>query len=350
MGPISEAIKEFDMTDTYYQILQDTEDDDAEISDDVTIVDITELYSRRDLAKTLSNIMALKPKVVGVDVVFEGLKEDTIGDEMIAKVALEHENIVFSEKLLNYQNDSIGFSDMVHSFFAEKSGLVNEGITNMPRNLYGGIKRKMQLGWKVQGEIVPSFITMVTAMCQDTDSVKAEEKELKINFVPKRFPVVLPDSVMSHPELIKGRVVLFGTMKDEYDMHYTPLGKMPGTVLLAYAIDTVLKKSEVKEIGGWMMALLSMMLVLLTHWTFAKYKVFAGERKNRFVRFVMSTTLIKSYITFIWIAFCMWMAFMLFYMYDIQLDLGWALSAIALLALSESIYDEIKQAINDRKI
>jgi len=349
MGPISEAIKEFEMTDTYYQILQDTEEGDGEESDDVTIVDITELYSRRELAQALSNIMAHKPKVVGVDVVFEGLKEDTLGDEMIEEVALKYDNIVFSEKLLEYKDEATGFTGMVHSFFAEERGTVNEGITNLPRNLYGGIKRKMQMGWKVQGEMIPSFISMVTSVYQGSDSIVAEEKSLNINFVPRHFPVLLPDSVAAHPELIKNRVVLFGTMKDEYDMHYTPLGKMPGTQLLAYAIDTVLKQSEVKKIGEWLMALLSFLLVILTQNAFARYKAYAIERKNRFVRFVMSMTLIKSYLTFIWIALWMWVTFMVFYLYDIQIDIGWALSAIALLALAESIYDEVKHAIDNRR-
>ncbi len=350
MGPISEAIKEFEMTDTYYQILQDTDDeDDAEVSDAITIVDITELYSRRELAQTLDNIMEQHPKVVGVDVVFEGLKEDTVGDRMMAEVALTHDNIVFSEKLLDYKDENTGFTDMVHSFFAEEPGTVNEGITNMPRNLYGGIKRKMQMGWKVQGEMIPSFISMVSAMYQGSDSIVTADKTLNINFVPKHFPILLPDSVAAHPELIKGRAILFGTMKDEYDMHYTPLGKMPGTQLLAYAIDTVIKRSEVKEVNGWLMALLSFLLVLLTQYSFARYKTFAAGRKNRFARFVMSMTLIKSYLTFIWIALWMWVAFMIFYLYDIQVDIGWALSAIAFLALAESIYDEVKQAINNRK-
>ena len=164
MGPIAEAIKEFEMTDVYCQILQDTNGDDEEVSDDITIVDMSELYTRRDLAKALQDIESQQPKVIGVDVVFEGLKEDSIGDEMIAEVALSNDNIVFSYKLLDYVNDSVGHATTVHSFFAVEEGAVNEGFTNMPRNLYGGIKRKLSLGERAEGKTVPSFITMTAAM------------------------------------------------------------------------------------------------------------------------------------------------------------------------------------------
>ena len=218
MGPIAEAIKEFEMTDVYCQILQDTNDDDEEVSDDITIVDMSELYSRRDLAKALVDIEKQNPKVIGVDIVFEGLKEDSVGDEMLTRIALENTKIVFSYKLLDYVNDSIGHADTVHSFFVDESDSINEGYTNMPRNLYGGIKRKLSLGEKVEGRLMPSFITKVSAMYEGRQVKDVSKKTININYIPKRFRVVEADSISVHPEWIKDKLVLFGAMKDEYDM------------------------------------------------------------------------------------------------------------------------------------
>ena len=347
--PIAEAIKEFEMTDVYCQILQDTNGDDKEVSEDITIVDMSELYSRRDLAKTLAEIEELNPKVIGVDVVFEGLKEDSVGDEMLTKIALENKNIVFSYKLLDYVNDSIGHADTVHSFFIGEDDTINEGYTNMPRNLYGGIKRKFSLGEKVEGSLMPSFISMITAMYEGHQVKNVSEKTLNINYIPKRFRIVKADSICVHPERIKGKLVLFGAMKDEYDMHYTPLGKMAGVELLGYAIETLLQRSEVQEVGGWLTFFISFLLVLLTQVVFASYTSFARKRKGRVVRFLMSATFMRSYLMFIWIALWMWLAFILFYLYDIWLDVGWALSAIAFLLLAQSIYDEFKEAIKTKK-
>ena len=349
MGPIAEAIKEFEMTDVYCQILQDTNDDDEEVSDDITIVDMSELYSRRDLAKALVDIEKQNPKVIGVDIVFEGLKEDSVGDEMSTRIALENTNIVFSYKLLDYVNDSIGHADTVHSFFVDESDSINEGYTNMPRNLYGGIKRKLSLGEKVEGRLMPSFITKVSAMYEGRQVKDVSKKTININYIPKRFRVVEADSISVHPEWIKDKLVLFGAMKDEYDMHYTPLGKMAGVELLGYSIETLLQKTEVEEVCGWLMIAISFLLVLLTQVVFSLYTSFARKRKNRVARFLMSATFMRSYLMFIWIALWMWVAFILFYLYDIWLDLGWALSAIAFLLLAQSIYDEIRDAIKTKE-
>ena len=349
MGPIAEAIKEFEMTDVYCQILQDTNDDDEEVSDDITIVDMSELYSRRDLAKALVDIEKQNPKVIGVDIVFEGLKEDSVGDEMLTRIALENTNIVFSYKLLDYVNDSIGHADTVHSFFVDESDSINEGYTNMPRNLYGGIKRKLSLGEKVEGRLMPSFIAKVSAMYEGRQVKDVSKKTININYIPKRFRVVEADSISVHPEWIKDKLVLFGAMKDEYDMHYTPLGKMAGVELLGYSIETLLQKTEVEEVCGWLMIAISFLLVLLTQVVFSLYTSFARKRKNRVARFLMSATFMRSYLMFIWIALWMWVAFILFYLYDIWLDLGWALSAIAFLLLAQSIYDEFREAIKTKE-
>ena len=349
MGPIAEAIKEFEMTDVYCQILQDTNDADEEVSDDITIVDMSELYSRRDLAKALVDIEKQNPKVIGVDIVFEGLKEDSVGDEMLTRIALENTNIVFSYKLLDYVNDSIGHADTVHSFFVDESDSINEGYTNMPRNLYGGIKRKLSLGEKVEGRLMPSFIAKVSAMYEGRQVKDVSKKTININYIPKRFRVVEADSISVHPEWIKDKLVLFGAMKDEYDMHYTPLGKMAGVELLGYSIETLLQKTEVEEVCGWLMIAISFLLVLLTQVVFSLYTSFARKRKNRVARFLMSATFMRSYLMFIWIALWMWVAFILFYLYDIWLDLGWALSAIAFLLLAQSIYDEFRDAIKTKE-
>lgn len=351
LGPIAEAIKEFEMTDVYCQILQDTNDEE-DVSDVVTIVDMSDLFSRRDIATALEKIEEQSPRVLCVDVVFEGLKEDSIGDEMITKVATNHQNVMFSYKLHDYENDSLGHTTTVHSFFAEE-GLVIEGFTNMPRNLYGGIKRIFPMGEKVDGKLVSSFVAVAAEMYANEGKMadcQPSDKKVKINFIPKHYRVVEPDSIDRHPEWLKDKLVLFGAMRDENDMHYTPLGKMAGTELLGYAIETLLEKGEIKEVKGWVMAVISFLLVLLTQVVFSVYTHYAKKRKNRIMRFLMSATFMRSYLMFIWIAFWMWVAFILFYLYDIALDMGWALSAIAFLLLAQSIYDEFMDAIKTKKL
>lgn len=344
LSPIAQVVKDFEMTDIYYQILQDT--DDGEVSEDVTIVDMSELYSRRELADAIDAIEAQNPRTIGVDVVFEGLKEDSVGDDRMREVAGHYRNIVFSYKLLDYQNDSIGYGEAVHSFFADNS--VAEGFTNMQRNLYGGVKRVLSLGRKHQGETVPSFIVGVVNHYTTQEPITAEERDLNINFIPRRFRVLQPDAIALHPDWIKGKLVLFGAMKDEQDMHYTPLGKMAGVELLAYSAETLLEQSEVIHLNGWLTAVVSFLLVLLTQVVFAAYKEFAKGRKNRLLRFLMGASFVRSILMFLWMAVWMWVTFILFCKYDVSLNLGWALSAMAFLALAQSVFEECKTAYNNK--
>lgn len=344
LNPIAQVVEDFEMTDIYYQILQDT--DEVEVDDEVTIVDMSELYSRRELAATLHDIEAMKPKVVGVDIVFEGLKEDSVGDEMMREVASKYNNMVYSYKLLDYVNDSTGYADAVHSFFAAEG--TNEGFTNMQRNLYGGMKRQLSLGQKHLGKVVPSFITQVVNGLESTRTLSAEERELNINFTPKRFRTIEPDSICQHPEWITDKVVLFGATKDEQDMHYTPLGKMAGVELLAYSVTTLLEQSEVWTPGIWLTVLLSFSLVLLTEILSSAYKTFAKGRRSRLLRFVMSMSFVWSILLFFWMSFWVWVAFILFCKCGVSLNLGWVLSAMAMLVLAENIYNECSTAIKEK--
>lgn len=75
-NPIAEILDDYSFTDFYYKLqagagVQDT-------SRIVTIVDMTELRKRRDFADLFMEVNALKPKAVGVDVVFEGYKEEDL--------------------------------------------------------------------------------------------------------------------------------------------------------------------------------------------------------------------------------------------------------------------------------
>lgn len=341
LHPVSRVVKEFSMTDAYYQILQETGEPDK--NEDIVIVDMSDLYSRRDLAVALRQIEECRPKTVGVDVVFEGLKEDTIGDEMIAKVAHTYRNIVFSYRLLDYENDSIGFATAVHSFFAD-SIKINEGFTNMQRELYGGMKRTLSLRRRCMGKDVESFIQKVAGV----DAKNYGSPDININFTPTEFTIIQPDSILARPERIRGKTVLFGAMKDEGDMHYTPLGKMAGIELIAYAVQTLQDHSEIWKMPRWLLAVISFILVLLTQAGYSAYSTFAKGRRNRIIRFALSSSLTKSVLMFVWLAFLVWVAYVVFFVCNISINLGWALSAMAFLSLARSVFDECATAIKTK--
>lgn len=336
LNPIARTLQDFSMTDIYYQALQSTATSDT--SHTITIVDMTELYERRDIAETIERIQAKQPKVLGIDIVFEGLKEDLQGDMMIETVAKSYDNSIYSYRLLDYDGQQRQFTNEVHSFFTD-SVWVNEGYTNMQRQLYGGIKRELSLSRKSCGEQKPSFIANIINKYAGKEIVTLDDDDLEINFSPVYFPRLRYDSVMAHPELIEDRIVLYGAMGDENDMHYTPVGKMAGVELLAYALHTLLTQQEVRKASPILLAFISFLLVFITQMVQDIYEKRIELLKSPLLSSFLSSSVALGVVTFIWMVLLMWGAFILFSISGISLNLGWALSAMAFVDAARSFYD-----------
>ena len=332
LNPISEAIKSFSITDKYYQMMSEKE------SRMVVIVDLTNLINRGAIAHALEDIEACHPAVIGMDCVFEGMKDDTVADNAVRDVARKYDNIVYSYKLLDEQADGSGYSRSIHSFFTDEIK-VHEGITNMQRdNIYNGIKRKLKAGWLLNGNKEPSLVGEVVNIFAKKEVIKATGKDIKINFSPTHFATIDPTEVSQNKELIEGRIVLFGTLTDETDMHYTPLGKMSGVQLLAYATQTILENEQIKELPFWVQVITAILMVMATNKLQLTYTDWTSGSKSPLIRYVLGSSYINGLITFIWIAFIMWIAFLCFCLYNISIETGWPIAAMAFLSTSRSFY------------
>ena len=346
-NPISKAFADYSITDFYYDLAGYNQGNKKDTSNIVTIVDMTELPNRRALAMALEEIAACKPKTIGVDVVFEGLKEyDELGDSMIWSVAHAQPKTVFSYKLITDSFDGHEYHQTVRSFFADS--LITQGYTNMPRNIYGGMKRQLSVGCYVEGELVPSLIKRVADDYAEEETVPLADKDVRINFKPKDYAVVPPDSIMEYRNLIEDRIVLFGAMTEEADMHYTPLGKIAGVKLLAFAIETLIKHNEVREVPQWLMWLLSFLVLLFSVAVFDAYDRFVA-RRSPVARVFFGAILVKNIVKFMWMALFMWLSYLLFSLFDISLNLAWALAAIAFTVSATNLYDLLAKYFNEKK-
>ena len=338
-NPVGAVLKDYSFTDFYYRLLDGMEEQDT--SRIVTIVDMTDLTSRRDLAETLMEINALHPKAVGIDVVFEGYKEDVLGDTMIAVTARQMENTVFSYKMIDGTD-----GETVHSFFLPNDTVI-EGFTNMPRQLYGGLKRTLSIGHEHGGVLRPSLIKQVADVYAGQEVVPLAEKQLDINFSPVFFHVVSPDSLLACRDLIEDRIVLFGAMKEEADMHYTPQGKMAGVKLLAYGVETMLRQTEIRSVPDWVAALVSFIIVYITVVMLKWY----GRIRNKktLMRVLLSASLFKGLFVFIWLSLIVWVSFILFCRYQVSINLTYALAAVAFISMATDLYDTIKDLLTFKK-
>ena len=339
-NPVAEILDDYSFTDFYYKLLDGAGERDT--SRIVTIVDMTELTSRQDLAELLTGIDALHPKAVGVDVVFEGYKEDVLGDTMIAVAARNVRNFVFSYKIIDSMD-----GETVHSFFSPNDS-VTEGFTNMPRQLYGGMKRSVSIGRDVGGVVQPSFIKKVAEIYAGQEVVPLADKDLSINFSPKYYHVVSCDSIFEHRDLIEDHLVLVGAMKEEGDMHYTPQGKIAGVELLAYAAETMLRQSEIKHASTGVTMVVSFIVVFLSVILLSKYKRFTASKRT-LGHVILSTSLIRGLLICLWLSLIVWITFILFCRYNYSISLAIAMSAIALIYMAENLYDTVRDTIVFKK-
>lgn len=352
LDPLSSAIKNFSFTDIYYEVLNESSVKDT--SNLVTLVDMTNLYRRGELAKVMDDIMSCKPKVMGVDMVFESEKEDFAGNDSLITVAAQYDNIVFSHKLLDSSGDpKIGFTKEIHSFFNQFVP-IKEGFCNMPRGgHYDSMKRVVPLRYRSNGEEKPSLVAHTVSVYTGKEIWKEGKESIDINFSPMEFRVLSPDEVLQHPEWIEGHIVLFGAMYDENDSHWTPAGKIAGVKLLAFAAQTLVDQKEVYHLPFLLQLLVSILLTLFIY-SMQKYFKLKTSKSNRlFVRFIVGSSYVLNIITFLLTSVLLGACFFIFALTQVSVNISWALASLAFTSTSANMYgalsDYVEARINKRK-
>ncbi len=343
LNPIAVAFEDFSITDIFYQMFDAT--GNPRKSKIITIVDMTELRDRSDIAMLIHEIEDLHPKVLGIDMVFEGLKCDSAGDNMIRDVAKEYDNTVYSYKLLNYNRGQ--YTTEVHSFFTPVIR-VTEGFTNFERKLYGGIKREISIGQKTMSKIKPSFSLLTANKYAEEQVMQLEDRQFQINYTPTDFNEISYKEISETPELIEDRIVLLGATKEEVDMHYTPLGKKPGVVLQAYSIETMINQKEIHTASIWEIISITFIMVFLTELIQVAYENYIEKRKNVFIRFFGSTEMALNLLTFLLMFVWLSIFFLLFYWFQYSINLLWAFSGMAFLDTSRQFYDTLIKTLDIR--
>lgn len=341
LNPIARALGSFSTVDIYYQMLVA----DPVESADISIIDISTVESRRDIAAIINETEIIGPKTIAIDIVFANPKEDTVGDNMIMDIAEKYGNIVFAA---NYQFDAVRRLHIEnHSFFTPFIS-VREGMANFNRDLYGDMKRDMNVGINLSDSIWPSFAWLTASLSSD-DIMPLRVGTETIDFSPTSFPVISPDSIAAKSDLIKDRIVLIGAMKDDTDRHYTPLGKISGVELQAYSIQTLLQKKSSRSMPTGVIAVLSFLIVLLTEWLQEKYEQAAEGCENAIIRHFLSTDMAMGVVTFLWMLILLYMSTILFAKTRVSTNIGWAFSAMALLDVTRKFYKTCIETISKKE-
>ncbi|MEM6643692.1 MAG: CHASE2 domain-containing protein [Bacteroidota bacterium] len=94
MDPLGDVFSDLEFTDVYFSQLLD----DPVADENVVLVNVA-LESRAGIAIMIDSISKYEPAVIGVDLFFDYLKEDTLGDIMLSDALGRVENLVMVTKL-----------------------------------------------------------------------------------------------------------------------------------------------------------------------------------------------------------------------------------------------------------
>lgn len=335
LSPVAQVMRNFSLTDIYYHILKDT--GSSEPSHVITIVDMTDIMDRDALASVIEDIEECRPKVLAVDMLFSGERDDSIGNAHLIRVAQQYPNIVYSYKLGDYVNDSVGYTSELHSFFTDEVS-VKEGFTNFERTLYGAMKRSVSVRRRVNGEVRNSLALQVADIYADGKLEKVEADDYHINFCPRTYHVIPADSILQHRQWVENRIVLFGAMHEQIDTHTTPLGDIPGVELIAYSIQTMLEQAEVRHPSVLFTIVFSFVVVLVTYLLRLAYMRWAKKRKSQWLSFMLTSTFVVALVMFFWSAVLVGIGFFIFYTTNLSVNLGWALAAIPFLGGADEFF------------
>jgi CHASE2 domain-containing sensor protein len=280
LDPFKRAFEDFSFTDIYYSKLKNTNN---KLYPELILVNVGKL-SRAELAKEIEIIQQYKPKVIGLDIFFQGHK-DRKGDSLLANVVNNSDNVILATRFEQYdykRNAFLGLESPCEDLKPKTNGFINIGSdyenTSTVRYFISYVKD--------QKDTIYSFAACMAMSFKP--SVKKEifqHKNLQTILYSGRednFLVIDYKEVFSHSrklELLKDQIVLMGYLgeplfskTDIEDKHFTPFNNkisgrsnpdMNGLVINANIVLMLLNGEYLRKVWGWSNFLISLIIIFL---------------------------------------------------------------------------------------
>lgn len=335
LNPVSRALENFSITDMFFEIEHTDEPEECNI---ITIVDMTELYDRGDIAELIHEVDKCNPICIGVDLIFEGEKDDRIGNELLEQTLLNLRSpTVFANKLTDYCSANNSFQGIVRSYCADKCG-ITEAYTNVTDDMMGNNIRELSTHRLYKDQKQTSFPVKIAEIV-DSKTISDNGKDLLINYRNVDFKVIPYDQIEENRNLLEGSIVIIGTMHEEQDMHNTPLGKMAGSKIQAYSLLTLLEHRQIHHIPDiicWIIAFLLCYLLEVAVDIF--YQIFKTHPYSVFQTFIREANIVSIVFLFVFEVLSCWVFYILFIKGNLLMSGGIILASLVLTCEARDIY------------
>ena len=267
LDPIHLALSDFDYNDLTYSKMHKNQDTPTDTT--LVVVNIGD-GNRADIAQMISKIDAQKPKVIGVDVLFEQ-KKDSLGDALLAK-QLKNKKVVAAYKYEDHAKHGYLFGHDVQTgyanFVGEEEGVIRHFSPTIEHD-YANL---------------PAFATAVVNIADPNSYqklLKRNQATEGINYTRSSDKYLVIDGMdliadKADSSIFKNKIVLLGYVSknanDIEDMHFTPMnakytGKtipdMNGIFIHANIINMIQDHNYIHHLPGWLMGIIAFILCWL---------------------------------------------------------------------------------------
>lgn len=308
---------EADVINYFYSIENrgpDTEAYSCFYDDRIVLFDLEGEKSRAAIAEAIERIDACAPAAILLDVIFPAAATtDTAEDRRLRNAVTEARNLYAACRLTDGETE--------RSFFVT-DGNIPEGLVN--RLTY------FRPAETEEGDTIPYLPYLATGTTGTPDPYRT------VNYFDKEF-FTTGISQPLLPDDIRGRFVLVGDLKDLRDTHDMPFRiggthRVPGTVLLAHTLSTILHDTWVVKLAPVWGAAAAFVLTFL--FTYFCYAVRESRRLHpRWANFIESAARILLIVLLMLAGYC------LFSKYGVVLNLVYTMFALALTGFAADIVE-----------
>lgn len=237
------GVKDIEFSDFYDRIVYNKSPKD--VSNDIVIVYIDSVNGRNEIAQIINEVTDSKPKIIGIDVIFEeshGNSEDSLLLDVVSK----NDNIIVAKEI----NSNIkAFYPTIFDGFISNSRF---GDVNL-------IKRNSQIVrtysplWNINSEVSLSFACSILKQIDKSEYIRIEKRrneEEKIFFSPMAFYEIDGRFIKQYKEQLFDKIVLIGCIYEKSDQHVTPVSEsMAGVEIWAHILNTLINSQVLSSVG-----------------------------------------------------------------------------------------------------
>lgn len=259
-----EKTSDFRFSD-FYNIVTDSRP--VAVLDSNIVVVAVDNCNRKDIARALDDIGFCGPAAVGLDIAFTP-PSDPDCDPLVESLAM-CPRLVMPVSVA----DSGGVSSTRHVSYYDAVVAPSAGYAAV--NIQGEQEERISITkfspeFHTSNGTVPSMPAALAAIA-DQEAAKylkdRDNDEEIISYASRRFEVMYPNEILDNTELLEGKIVLVGKLRDSGDQHITPIGNYtPGVMIHAYALSTILSGDFTVKLSDFWLYGISAVLCFFMVW------------------------------------------------------------------------------------